>query len=114
MFTQEEYLSAWAVYLFGATVLLIAWWFMTAKIRFNESRYMLRILLAVFLLVPWYTEPNGRHLSPAWMISILEGAFQGSEAFWRAGKPLLIVLLSSLILSSVIYIALWFKSRRSQ
>ncbi|WP_086931059.1 hypothetical protein [Agarilytica rhodophyticola] len=112
MFTQEEYLSAWAVYLAGTAVMLIAWWFMTARIRFSETRNVLRILLAVFLLVPWYTEPTGRYLSPAWLISILEGAFQGPQAFWRAGKPLLIALLASLMLSSLLYIVLWLKSRR--
>lgn len=113
MFTQEEYLSAWAVYTLGAVLLMAFWWFITGKIRLVEPRYLLRIVFAVFLAVPWYTKGTDGYLSPAWLISIIEGAFEGGDAFWRAGTPLVTAILVAVIASSVVYLALWFKARHS-
>jgi len=112
MFTTEEYFWAWALYLLGAGLFLFGWWFLTGKIKWREPRYLLRLILSVLLLTPWYTDDTATYISPAWVISAIEGAFEGPEAFWRAGYPLLMVLTVSLIISSVLYLGLWFYTRR--
>lgn len=114
MFTQEEYIWAWTVYLIGASLFLLCWWLLSAKIKWRGLRHVSRIVVAVLFLTPWYTESQSEYLSPAWLASGIEGAFEGPEAFWRAGYPLLAATLGALIISSIVYTALWFKSRRPQ
>ncbi len=112
MFTQEEYLWAWFFYLLGAGLFIGVVWYFTGKIKWREPKYVLRILVSVFLVVPWYTEAHEGYLSPAWIISVIEGVFEGPEAFWRAGTPLIVALILALILSSLVSILLWYMQRR--
>ncbi len=114
MFTHEEYLWAWAIYVLGSILCLAVFWVMTAKIKWAEVRAVLRICATVVVLVPWYSDAEGSYLSPAWIVSILEGVFEGPDAFWRAGTPLLSAVIIALILSSGVYAFLAFRARRSQ
>lgn len=113
MFTQEEYFWAWAFYLCGAFIFLSVLWFFSGKITRLEPKYLIRVVPAVFLLVPWYSEGDSGYLSPAWLISGIEGAFEGSEAFWRAGTPLIVALLSALICTFLIFVVVWIRRYRS-
>ena len=111
MFTDGEYMWAWIIYLIGAAMFLAVCWVATKKIPWFEPKYLLRILCAVFLLVPWYTDSDSTYLSPAWIVSGIEGAFDGPEAFWRAGTPLLVTLAVAAVLTCLVFIGLWFRSR---
>ena len=113
MFTQEEYFWAWGVYLMGYVVFLFAWWMISAKIKWRAVRHVSRIVLAVFFLMPWLTEDGGEYWSPAWLVSGIEGAFEGKEAFWRAGEPLLLATGITFCIATIIYVALWWRSRQS-
>lgn len=112
MFTHEEYIWAWIVYLLGAAACMGVFWYLTRKIVWREVRDVLRIGAGVFMLVPWYSSEGGGYLSPAWIACILEGMFEGPGAFWRAGTPLIIALIVALALSSSVYFFLWLRSRR--
>ncbi len=114
MFTQEEYIWAWLFYLLGCALSLAVFWVMTRKIKWVEVRAVLRICATVVVLVPWYSDTEGTYLSPAWIVSLLEGIFEGPDAFWRAGTPLIVALILTLILSSGTYAFLAFRARRAQ
>ena len=106
MLTQEEYIWAWLFYLGGAAMFLVCWWFFTKKIPWREPRWVLRVIALVVLLLPWSSEKNSDYMSPAWLVSALEGTFDGGDAFWRAGLPLLVSLILTLLLSTLGYL-LW-------
>lgn len=114
MFTQEEYYWAWGVYLAGYVVFLFAWWMLTANIKWRGFRHTSRIVFAVFFLLPWFTEQGSEYLSPAWLVSGIEGAFEGGDAFWRAGKPLLLATFVTLALASLLYLFLWWRGRQPE
>lgn len=92
MYTQEEYLYGWLFYLLGVVIILGCGWWLTASIRFRELRQLLRLAAVVTFLVPWYASPDMDYLAPAWLIATFEGIFEGGDAFWRAGMPLLVTL----------------------
>lgn len=112
MVTDGEYMWAWLAYLFGAGLLLAACWWVTQKIQWFELKYFLRVVCAVLFLVPWYTDEDSRYLSPAWLISGIEGIFDGPEAFWRAGTPLIFALGLSIIVTCLGFIGWWFYRTR--
>lgn len=114
MFTHEEYLWAWVIYLLGCALCLAVFWVITSKIKWAEVRAVLRICAGVAVVVPWYSDAEGSYLSPAWIVSLLEGVFEGPDAFWRAGTPLIAALILALILSSGAYAFFAFRARRSQ
>lgn len=113
MFTQEEYYWAWAVYLFGVVLFMFATWMFTRPIKWRGLRYTLRALAAVLFLMPWSSESDSEFLSPAWLVSGIEGAFEGGNAFWRAGQPLIIALLITLLIFSVLFTFLWYRTRQA-
>lgn len=112
MFTEEEYVKAWMFYTLGAAILLSAWWFATVKLPWRELKLTLRLGAAVFFLFPWSTGPVGSegegYLSPAWIIVAFETLLDGTQAFWRAGGPLLTALAISILVSLGYYVAQWF------
>jgi len=110
MYSQSEYLYGWLIYLIAAGVLIGCFWWLTTAIRNKEIKYLLRIIVGVVLLVPWYSSPELSYLAPAWLIAAFEGVFDGGEAFWRAGAPLLIVLSVAVVISIVIQLVLRFRS----
>ena len=113
MFNTEDYLWGWLYYLLGATMLASCWWYVTAHIKWREVRHVVRVVLITALLVPWYTDVNTTQMSPAWLVSAIEGLFEGPQAFWRAGRPLLVAVIVALLGSSVFYIVQWYRTRAS-
>lgn len=114
MFTQEEYLTAWAVYGGGVIVFMLAWWMLTANIKWRGLRHSSRLIMLVLVALPWPTQQGSEYLSPAWLASGIEGAFEGPGAFWRAGEPLVIALSATLGVCVVLYTFLWWRARGEQ
>lgn len=96
--SQEEYYVGWAYYLVGAALLWLCFWFLTRKISLLWIKTPLRVLVTVLLFMPWYSYENQSYLSPAWTVAILELLFDGLEAFWRAGIPLIIASILAITL----------------
>lgn len=113
MLTQQEYLWAWLAYLLGAVACMAVFWVMTKNIPWRELRDVLRITAGVFMLVPWYSGEESAYLAPAWIASLLEGVFDGHEAFWRAGTPLMVSLVLALCLSSAAQAYLWWRAKKA-
>ncbi len=99
MFTQEEYLWGWFYYLLGASLIMACFWFLTKPIKWSEPKAVLRLVVGVFLFFPWYSDNQHQYLSPAWIVSLIEFLFEGTNAFWRAGLPLLMAVFFILLLS---------------
>lgn len=90
MFTAEEYLTGWLIYLMGAVCALVVWWFMTKKIPYKTPRNILRLCIAVILIMPYPVAYQNAHLAPAFFSSMLEGLFIKDQGFARAGVPILL------------------------
>ncbi len=99
MFTPEDYLYGWLLYILGGLIFFGCWWYVTAKIRYAPVRLLLRIISLVTMFVPWYADPALDYLAPAVVIAGMEGIFEGDGAFWRAGTPLLVALAISVAAS---------------
>lgn len=104
MYTQEEYLYGWLLYLAGVLLLMGCGWLLTARIGWRPLRHLLRLLAAVTFLVPWYANPDMAYLAPAWIIAGFEGVFENN--FWRAGGPLLSALAAALLLGILVQLIL--------
>lgn len=108
MFTSEEYLTAWGVYLFGALVFYICWW------RFTSSWWLylkgiFRVLPASMLFTPWYTDRDETHLAPAWFISAADMLTFDASEFWRAGIVWIAVTAALLVLLLLYFVWRWVK-----
>lgn len=113
MFTQEEYLYGWLFYLLGVLIVMVCGWILTARLKWPIVRHLLRLIVGVALVVPWYAAPEMDYLAPAWLICAFEGIFEGEGAFWRAGGPLLSALGVALVIYLLCY-ALWSWRHRAQ
>lgn len=105
MYSTTQYVWAWLWYLLSVAVICSAWWYATRCISSADLRQVLRIIAPTMLLVPWFTGQGSSYLAPAWLMAAFELIFQGPQAFWRAGAPLLITLLVVLVLAIAIRLA---------
>ncbi|TVZ39676.1 hypothetical protein P886_4083 [Alteromonadaceae bacterium 2753L.S.0a.02] len=112
MMTSAEYTYAWIYYIVGCFILIGCWWYLTRPIPWAEVRHVLRLIVAVVLLVPWYSNTQQDYLSPALLIAAVEALFDGADAFWRAGTPLLVATALAVSLSALAYTARWMIMRR--
>lgn len=111
MMTETEYLYAWLYYLGGAFIMVVCLWFLVRKLRSVQVKTTLLVVVAVMLTVPWYSDAQQSYLSPAFIISVYEGFFEGLEAFWRAGTPMLVGMGISLLLCVIGFTLLWYFRR---
>lgn len=97
MFTTEDYLYGWLLYIVAGLVFMACWWWLTAKLRVATVRHALRLIAGVTIFFPWPAGSDTGHLAPAVVMAGVEGIFDGGEAFWRAGGPLLTALAVALV-----------------
>lgn len=113
MYTHDEYLYGWVFYLLGVLVVMGCGWLLTARIKWLVIRHMLRVVVGVTLLVPWFAAPELGYLAPAWLIAVFEGLFEHDGSFWRAGTPLITAMVSVSFLYLSLF-GLWQLLRREQ
>lgn len=104
MFTQAEYINGWLAYGCAVIVCYWCWWYMLSKLPIKPFRPILLGAMAGLLLMPWTADPQLSYLAPAWLIAGSDGFFEGPAQFWRAGAPLLVALVASMILALIIQI----------
>jgi hypothetical protein len=112
--TENEYFWAWTVYLSAVAIFYAVFWYVTSKIPWGELRQLLRIVTAVFLLVPWRTDTEHTYLSPAWLVSAADALLYEPKAFWRAGLALVLGLIVAVSVSTGWSIFRWFRGRKKQ
>lgn len=113
MFSSSEYVMAWMAYLVGSVGMMIVVWYLTRKITFSALRHLLQLVAAILMVTPYYADPQQPYLAPALIMALLEGIFEGPEAMWRAGIPLLATLFCGIVLLVIIEL-LWRKFCRKR
>lgn len=95
MFSFEEYIIGWGVYLFSAIVLLFVFWRMTRFIPWRCFRDCVRLSAAVFLLLPTVIDSGSYYWAPAWIKALLNIIFANLDVFWPIARLFLIALCST-------------------
>ncbi|WP_290538995.1 hypothetical protein [Alcanivorax sp.] len=107
--TTEAYMWGWLAYLLGCVAVLFVWWWLTRPLAV-WGKVPLRILLTALLLTPWSVSPQHDEWAPAWVVTLFDGLAQDDVSLWRAGGPLLAMLVVALIVAAL---ELW-RQRRKQ
>ena len=113
MYTADDYFYGWLFYLIGVIIVMACGWVLTSFISHKPTRFILRLVAAVFFLVPWYASPELDFLAPAWLIAAFEAIFDGPNAFWRAGGPLLTAITLVLLSLLGIRLFMYFSAKRA-
>ena len=112
MYTADDYFYGWVFYLVGVAIIVLCGWLLTAKIKHRDTRIVIRLIATTFFLVPWYATPDTDYLAPAWLIAGFEWVFEGTEAFWRAGAPLLTTITLVLALALIVRLSLYYAFKK--
>jgi|GEM_PF-756046 len=112
MFTVEQYVIGWSVYLLAVIGLLAVFWRMTRIIRWFYPRQVLRLIAAAFLLTPYSINEASEYLAPAWLMAGLEMVFSGLDGFERAGRPTITAALIALIVYLVMAVGVYVYRRK--
>jgi hypothetical protein len=102
MFSFEEYIIGWAVYLLAVLGILAVFWRMTRAIPWFYVKQSLRLIVATLFLVPTFVEKqittaSMEYLAPAWVKGVLQLVFSSPEKALPVGKMLLICILGAYI-----------------
>jgi hypothetical protein len=107
--TTQAYLWGWFAYLIGSVGVLFVWWWLTRPLS-RWGKVPLRTVLTALLLTPWSVSPQHDEWAPAWVVSLFDGLAQEDVSLWRAGGPLLAMLVVALVVAAF---ELW-RQRRKQ
>lgn len=99
--SAEAYRITWALYVCGAIGLFIVFLRMTRDLRADWLRQPLRVLVAVWLLLPCPVDKGYSEWAPALLMFAFEGIFGGAEGAMRTGKPLLIMSGIALLVAAL-------------
>lgn len=106
MYTEHEYLYGWLFYSAGALIMIACFWFLIRGLRLRWLKVLLCLVVGVTLFTPWYAANELEFLAPAWLIAAYEGIFEGGQAFWRAGAPLLAAVGTTAAVALIVIILL--------
>lgn len=81
--TENDYLTAWGLYLFAALGCLLVWYLMT-RWMWRYLKEPLLVLVAVLLFTPTTVDPVKDALAPAVAISALDLLFKVGNNVWTA------------------------------
>jgi hypothetical protein len=95
MFSFQEYIIGWGVYLFAVIALLFVFWRMTRFITWGYARDCIRLLGAVFLLLPITIDSSAYYWAPAWIKALLNIIFANPDVFWPIARLFILALCST-------------------
>ncbi len=107
--TTKAYLWGWFAYLLGSVGVLFVLWYITRPLH-GWLRLPLRALAAALLLMPWPVSSSHDEWGPAWVVSLFDGLAREDVSLWRAGGPLLAMLIVALLVA----VAELWRQRRKQ
>ncbi len=99
--TTTSYLIAWSIYLLAAAS-LVAVFLKLSQQWHPKLRAMSRVIVAVLLFTPYFSDPQQYKLAPAFLISFFELIFGDPQIALGAATPLILLLLIG-IASSLVY-----------
>ena len=97
MFSFEEYLWGWSIYILAVLGLLMAFWRLTRSIPWFYLKQCLRLVVATLLLTPAMVGSSNLYWAPAWIQGVLQLIFVGLDDFYPIGRLLLMVVLIALV-----------------
>jgi len=106
------YISAWAIYLLGCAGLSTAVWWATKHWARKDISRLFVLTTVVILVTPYTIDQNLSLLAPAWVMVIMEGISGAGYTAWRAGTPLIMVLLGALMCAMAY--ELWQRKRGNE
>ena len=112
MFSPQEYIIGWSLYLLAVLGLLVVFWHITRPIVWVHLKGSLRLLVATLLLLPSSVENAATYWAPAWIKAFLQLVFGGFDEFLPIGKQLLIAILIVLMIYLLLLIALHLYRKR--
>jgi len=108
--TAKAYMLGWIAYLLGsAGVLFVLWYISRPLVRW--LKLPLRAIAAALLLTPWSVSPDISQLAPAWVVSLFDGFAQNDISLWRAGGPLLAMVIVALLVACA---EMWRQRRKER
>lgn len=114
MFSFQEYISAWLIYMACSLGLLVVFWQMTKHIPWYYLKQSLRLIAASLLLTPNLIENSTVFWSPAWLQSLLKLIFNGTDDIFSSIRILLISVLFTLLVFFVLsMIIILYKKQKS-
>lgn len=108
--TAKAYMLGWIAYLLGSAGVLFVLWYITRPLV-RWLKLPLRAIAAALLLTPWSVSPDISQLAPAWVVSLFDGFAQSDISLWRAGGPLLAMVIVALL---VAYAEVWRRRRKER
>jgi hypothetical protein len=95
---SEFYYYVWGLYAVGAVGLLYLGWLLLRHIKLRVFGLALMALLVALLLTPARMIPGQEDLTPALMITLLDGLSGGWSGAWNGLKYILLVYIALLAL----------------
>lgn len=108
--TAKAYMLGWIAYLLGSAGVLFVLWYITRPLV-RWLKLPLRAIAAALLLTPWSVSPDISQLAPAWVVSLFDGFAQNDISLWRAGGPLLAMVIVALLVACA---EVWRQRRKEQ
>lgn len=96
--TTKAYMLGWLAYLLGCVGLLFVFWYITRPLR-RWIKLPLRAAAAALLLTPWSVSADVGSWAPAWVVTLFDGFAEKGTSLWRAGGPLLAMLVVALLVA---------------
>ena len=116
MFSFEEYILSWSVYLLSVSMLMLIFWQLTRCIHWFYWKQSVRLLVAVIFLVPASVEDTAGaasgYLAPAWVKALLQLIFSGMEGFLPVARLILLAVLAAFVMYLLLLIAYTLYRRR--
>jgi len=95
--TSESYVIAWLAYVLGGFGLFAFWCWVTSGLSNRMVKLALRSLMFVMIMFPFNIGGGYSELAPGFLMLLLETVFEGGDAFFRVGTPLLMALAATFI-----------------
>lgn len=94
---SESYALAWFAYAAGGMGLFAFWCWMTSGLSSRMTKLTLRSLMFVMIMFPFNIGGGYAELAPGFLMMLLETIFEGGDAFFRVGTPLMMALAATFI-----------------
>lgn len=114
MFTFEEYLTGWLIYMGLIVGVLGVFWWLTRRIPWLYFKQILRLVVSAILLVPVRVPETADLWAPAWIVGALELIFSGVDAFMPIAQALLIAIGIALAVYALLVLFKLFIFRKKQ
>ena len=98
--TTENYVIAWGFYLLGGLGLFAFWCWLTESLANSSVKLVLRLLMLVMIMFPFNIGGGYEELAPGFLMLLLETVFEGPDAFFRVGTPMLTALFVTMVLAT--------------